>query len=179
MRTGPRDPVPTGYTGTRHWSTSCAWACTVPKGPPCARAQLTLCLRASQDGRLRWDLRLPFVSFDPKPIYFVPRVMFRVSKVLDDILVSFAPLPSLFEDQDGVQQQQNSKSQVTPCARAPETPCPWATQEPGAGAPRAHGPVPCPRDPRAHGPNLPRAHGLIRMGGCDPQSEPLFIYFDP
>ena len=25
--------------------------------------------------------------------------MFRVSKVLDDILVSFAPLPSLFEDQ--------------------------------------------------------------------------------
>jgi len=31
--------------------------------------------------------------------------MFRVSKVLDDILVSFAPLPSLFEDQDPIREE--------------------------------------------------------------------------
>ena len=68
-------------------------------------------------------------------------------------------------NQDGVQQQQHRKSQVTPCARAPDTPCPRATQETGAGAPRAHGPVPCPQDPRAHGPNLPRAHRPPRMAG--------------
>ena len=61
--------------------TPCARACTVPTGPPCTRAQLTPCALASQDGRLRLDLRLPFISFDPKPIYFVPRAMFRVSKV--------------------------------------------------------------------------------------------------
>ena len=73
--------------------------------------------------------------------------------------------PQGHADQDGVQHQQNWKSQVTPCARAPETPCPRAIQEVGAGAPRAHGPVPCPRDPRAHGPNLPRAHGPPRMDG--------------
>ena len=59
----------------------------------------------------------------------------------------------------------NWKSRVTPCARAPVTLCPWDVQEVGAGAPRAHGPVPCPRDPRAHGPNLPRAHGPPRMAG--------------
>ena len=74
-------------------------------------------------------------------------------------------LPQSLANQDGVQQQQNKKSQVTPCARAPETPCPRTTQEAGAGAPRVHGPVPCPRNPRAHGPNLPRAHGPPRMAG--------------
>ena len=56
----------------------------------------------AQDGRLRLHFRLPFFSFDPKAIYSVPRTMFRVSKVLDEILVSFAPLPSLFEDQDPI-----------------------------------------------------------------------------
>ena len=87
--------------------------------------------------------------------------------------------PQGHKEEEGVQQDQVSTSQATTCPRASKTPCARATQRAGAGAPRAHGPVPCPRDPRAHGPNLPRAHGLIRMGGCDPQSEPLFTHFDP
>ena len=87
--------------------------------------------------------------------------------------------PQGHKEEEGVQQDQLCTSQATPCPRASKTPCAWTTHRDGAGAHRAHGHVPCPRDPRAHGPNLPRAHGLIRMGGCDPQSEPLFTYFDP
>ena len=44
----------------------------------------------------------PLLLLRPKAIYSVPRTMFRVSKVLDEILVSFAPLPSLFEDQEPI-----------------------------------------------------------------------------
>ena len=79
--------------------------------------------------------------------------------------------PQGHADQDRVQHQQNWKSQVTPCARA--------TQRAGAGAPRAHGPIPCPWDPRAHGPNLPRAHGPYRMDGCDGCLGLLFIHLVP
>ena len=38
--------------------------------------------------------------FDPKPIYSVPRVMFRDIKVLDEIFVSFAPSTFPLVDQD-------------------------------------------------------------------------------
>lgn len=87
--------------------------------------------------------------------------------------------PQGHKEEEGVQQDQLCISQATPCPRASKTPCARTTQGAGAGAPCAHGPVPCPWDPRAHGPNLPRAHGPPRMDGCDPQSEPLFIYFYP
>ena len=87
--------------------------------------------------------------------------------------------PQGHEEEDGAQQELDRRSQATPCARAPETPCARTTQEAGAGAPRAHGPVPCPRDPCAHEPNLPRAHGLTRMDGHDLHSEPLFLHFVP
>ena len=97
---GPLRPRAHGPPRLAVLKTPCARACTVPTGPPCARDQLTPCTRASQDGRLRLHLRLPFFSFDPKAIYSVPRTMFTVSKVLEEIFVSFAPSPSLLEDQD-------------------------------------------------------------------------------
>ena len=50
--TGLEDPVCTGYIESWRRGTLCARACTVPTGPPCARAQLTPCTRAHQDGRL-------------------------------------------------------------------------------------------------------------------------------
>ena len=61
------------------------------------------------------------------------------------------------EDQEQEEQQLHRKLQASPCSLAPRAPCPRATQESDAGAPRAHEPVPCPQDPHAHGP--PRMAG--------------------
>ena len=105
-------------------------------------------------------------------VYYLTKICYaslgmkrNITKKLRSIPKEKENHPRGHKDQEGVQQLQNSMSQVTPCAQAPETPCPRATQEPGAGAPRAHGRVPCPRDPRAHGPDFPRAHGPPRMAG--------------
>ena len=63
---GPPRPCVHGLLRELRWSTPCARACTVPMGPPCARAQLTPCAQASQDGRLRSPLRPPLHLLRPQ-----------------------------------------------------------------------------------------------------------------